>query len=151
MACFNELIKEDHFLRVTTRMFEILWCAGLAKRPTTWICLGRLSTPRRQSSHPRGIRLFTCQRTTAVSSRSVNGNFRRLCRGFPYWGAESYRRFRPCQRGVQKNPCVGSEPTSSTRICLSEKNLSVNDRPKLSPDGNLRRFRDTSSACTWFA
>ena len=60
-----KLIKEDHFA-CTTRMFEIL--AEACKQAPGSCCPGHASTPTRPSSHPRGFRLFTCQRAMLLKS-----------------------------------------------------------------------------------
>jgi hypothetical protein len=57
-------------------MFEIHLMASNRSSKHIGICPNHPGTPRRLNSHPRGIRLFTCQRTKTVSSPNVAGNFR---------------------------------------------------------------------------
>src|SRR5687768_8318883 len=72
MAYSNKMIKEDHLLACTTRMSEIFvrlpdpppgkpsdkTARRLGFRPN------HASTPAPSDTHPRGFRLFTCQRAT---------------------------------------------------------------------------------------
>ena len=62
----SKLIKEDHFVACTTRMFESLSGSGTNRSSSR-----RRDSPARQAlytkalpnqTHPRGFRLFTCQR-----------------------------------------------------------------------------------------
>src|ERR1700749_231580 len=58
-ASLNSLIKEDHLLACTTRMFE---CALFTRQACKYddLDLSRPpGTPRLLNTHPRGVRLFT--------------------------------------------------------------------------------------------
>ena len=88
-AYSNKMIKEDHLLACTTKMFEILSCIDCVKSISSGISPEHVPVQAKsQATHPRGFRLFTCQRALhkSISSASRNGE------------AEYYRRFQHCQR-----------------------------------------------------
>ena len=123
-------------------MFEILDASehrtSLATRPTpsrmgSW-CPGHVSTPTHPSSHPRGFRLFTCQRAKLPTFVTYFSHTPDLPRrfvavllfprpraslrfypfgfAFPAEGAESYRAFRRCQSAAGK---ILVEPFSTSK------------------------------------
>jgi len=121
----NKLIKEDHLHCVHHKDVWDTYIAGeYQPRLSTRLqpaCNrifrpGHVSTPTRPSSHPRGFRLFTCQRASLLKSYVVNlyrfaavKLFSPASSGFASSAfpvrlreAESYRSFRRCQSAVAK-------------------------------------------------
>jgi hypothetical protein len=105
-------------------MFEILTCVRIpassfdstATRTHRIFRPGHVSTPTRPSSHPRGFRLFTCQRASLLKSYVINpyrfadvklfspspSGFASSALPVRLREAESYRSFRRCQSAVAK-------------------------------------------------
>jgi hypothetical protein len=82
MAYSNKMIKEDHLLACTTRMSEIFvrlsdpppgkpggkTARRLGFRPNNPVQSGLSDT------HPRGFRLFTCQRASLIRRLTISGS-----------------------------------------------------------------------------
>ena len=105
------MIKEDHLLACTTKMFEILVALtdpsqiSLVDEPANVLDRPDHSgTPELPNTHPRGLSDYSLVKElnrllpTFVSPVVIPESFvRRLLSGVPDWGGESYRSFCDCQ------------------------------------------------------
>lgn len=78
----QKLIKEDHFLRAPQGCLRSR-CAGLVKGRRLG-SPGPFCTPERPDTHPRGIRLFTCQRTRRFPVQASPTAFAAVAVLFPF-------------------------------------------------------------------
>jgi hypothetical protein len=136
------MIKEDHLLACTTKMFEILVRQSInpkINQLTSWIAQ---TTEVHLSSWTHT--LAACPTIHLSKSSDDTSNFRQPCRipslvrrllsGVPDWGGESYRSFCDCQPVSQTFLLVSSFRSN----CLLGKTLSA------SPGNSLRRVDNPS-------